>query len=490
MNDGSTGQAALEVLRRTFGHHGFRGSQGEIIERALSGGHSLVLMPTGMGKSVCYQVPALLGDGLTVVVSPLIALMKDQVDALRAKDVDAVYVNSSLDRAAREDRYRSLAEGRHRLLYVTPERFRKSDFLESISRRSISLLAVDEAHCISEWGHDFRPDYTRLREIRETLGAPTTMALTATATPEVQEDILRQLGLEAGEVRLYHEGVERPNLALQVHHAGDEGKKVERILELAEAARGSVIVYFALIKTLSRFSDLLIGRGLNHTVYHGKLEADPRRRIQDAFMSGRRRVVLATNAFGLGIDKEDIGLIVHVQVPGSLEAYMQEIGRAGRDGKPARCALLYDSDDLLIQMDFVEWANPTADYLGKLLSCLLEAPEEIRHDGSEYLAGRLAWKQRSDSRLDTALNLLDRHGVTEGQLDEGTLKVIGDLPPLLSDEELREEKRRVDLLRLQQVVEYASLDSCRAASLHEYFGFPETGKCGRCDACTGSNADL
>ena len=417
-----------------------------------------------------------------MVVSPLIALMKDQVDRLQSLGVDALFINSSLARAERENRYRRLREGRGRLLYVTPERFRKQEFLDALSSRKISMLAVDEAHCVSEWGHDFRPDYTRLGEIRALLGNPVTQALTATATQEVQQDIALQLGL-AGEMRLFHGGVERPNLACSVDQVYDDKDKLEHILALLKKARGSSIVYFSLIRTLEHFSRMLSKAGVSHAMYHGKLEPKPRRRIQEEFMSGRQRVVLATNAFGLGIDKEDIGLIVHAELPGSLESYAQEIGRAGRDGKPARCELLYAQEDLLIQMDFTEWANPPVDYLQTITSLLHDHPAEANSGGEAFFAERLIWKGKRDPRLDTALSLLDRFGVTQGSLETHNLSVIGDLPDNLCDTELRAEKRQRDLIRLQQMVAYANSEECRRRVIHAYFGFLEKQNCGICDNC-------
>ena len=230
-----------EILQRVFGYDGFRGQQEAVIRHVLDGNHALVIMPTGMGKSLCFQVPALVhakagsdDRPLTLVISPLIALMKDQVETLVEKGVDAAFINSSLRREEREARYREVAEGRHTLLYVTPERFRKPEFLDVIAKRRVVLLSIDEAHCVSEWGHDFRPDYTRLDEFRQLLGDPTTIALTATATPEVQADIVRQLGLSADEMTLFHEGIERPNLRLTVEQVWGDDEKLARIVHAAE----------------------------------------------------------------------------------------------------------------------------------------------------------------------------------------------------------------------------------------------------------------
>jgi len=308
-----------QLLQKYFGYPAFRGQQEAIINHVMQKQHALVIMPTGMGKSLCYQIPALAQDGLTVVISPLIALMKDQVDVLVAKGIDAAYINSSLSRSERERRYTALGEGAYRLLYVTPERFRKRDFVDIIARRKVALLAVDEAHCISEWGHDFRPDYTRLREFRELLDNPTTIALTATATPEVQKDIITQLGLKHGEVELFHEGIERPNLHLAVEEVWGETKKLDAILALRQRQPGNGIIYFSLIKTLKTFSEKLDTKGVRHLCYHGDLENSERKRVQNQFMRGENNLVLATNAFGMGIDKSNVRFVVHYDIPKNIE---------------------------------------------------------------------------------------------------------------------------------------------------------------------------
>ena len=293
------------------------------MRRVLARQHALVIMPTGMGKSLCYQIPALAQDGLTLVISPLIALMKDQVDGLVARGIDAAYINSSLTRVEREARYAAVAAGKYRLLYVTPERFRKPEFVELIARRRIDLLAVDEAHCISAWGHDFRPDYTRLREFRKILGDPTTIALTATATPEVQTDIITQLGLTRTQMQIFHEGIARPNLHLDVAEVFGEQKKREHIIKVRRVQPGNGIVYFALIKSLQTMSETLLAQRVPHLRYHGDLDTNERKRVQNRFMSGEGNLVLATNAFGMGIDKDNIRLVLHVETTFSLESYDQ-----------------------------------------------------------------------------------------------------------------------------------------------------------------------
>ena len=460
----------VDTLRSVFGHPGFRSGQAEIVDHVLDGNHALVLMPTGGGKSLCYQLPALVMDGLTLVLSPLIALMKDQVDSLKARGVDAEYVNSSIGRREREARYAAIAEGRYRLLYVTPERFRKDEFLEVLSRRKVSLLAVDEAHCVSEWGHDFRPDYTRVGEIRSLIGDPTTIALTATATPEVQRDILRQLGLSPGEMRTFAHGIERPNLKLEVEDVWGPDEKLDHIERIREACPGSGIVYFALIKTLDEFGDRLRKRGVRHVRYNGKLETGERRRIQDAFMSGGKPLVLATNAFGMGVDKEDIRYVIHAEVPGSMESYYQEIGRSGRDGEPSVCSLLYDQRDLEIQMRFIQWSNPGADYYGRLHQIIAERPEEANAFGLEWLRERMHRKDRGNRTLETALGMLARWGATEGDLETKDLAATGALPAQLADDARLAEKLRRDREKLYALVQYVKEEGDRKAFIARYFG--------------------
>lgn len=475
--------APHEILLEYFGHTTFRGQQETIIRHVLNGEHALVIMPTGMGKSLCYQIPALALPGLTVVISPLIALMKDQVDGLVQRGIDAAYINSSLNKTEREKRYAAVAAGEYRLLYVTPERFRKPDFVELIAKRRVALLAVDEAHCISTWGHDFRPDYTRLREFRKVLGKPVTLALTATATPEVQTDIITQLGLAKAQVRIFHEGIARPNLHLAVEEVFGEQQKREHIMAVRSANPGNGIAYFALIKSLQSMSEQLHSRRVAHLRYHGDLDTLERKRVQNRFMQGEGNLALATNAFGMGIDKENIRFVLHAEVPGSMEAYYQEIGRAGRDGKRADCILLYDEQDLLIQMEFIRWNNPGAAFYERLYNFLIEDLEQANAFGIEGLKEKLHFKNKHDYRLETALGILDRYNVTEGSLEEKNLAVIAELPGQLADDDFLNAKLQREQRKLYALVQYVQTERCRKAFIHEYFGLPHEQCCGACDRC-------
>jgi ATP-dependent DNA helicase RecQ len=347
---------ARAALRQHFGYPDFRPGQTQAVESVLQSQDTLVVLPTGGGKSLCYQVPALMLPHLTVVISPLISLMKDQVDALTRRGLPATFINSSLTPNQVADRLARVQRGEFKLLYVAPERFDAGSTADRLKATGVSLLAVDEAHCISEWGHDFRPSYLRIAKVRERLGWPTVIALTATATPHVREDIVRQLHLERAKTIIT--GFDRRNLRYHVVSSRTEQDKDAALVGVLRASPGLAVVYASTRRTVERITNMLNDARIAAVAYHAGLDDAHRRDVQDAFMKERVRVIVATNAFGMGIDKPNVRLVVHHAMPGTLEAYYQEAGRAGRDGEPANCFLLHSFQDRFTHEFFIKGSYP------------------------------------------------------------------------------------------------------------------------------------
>jgi ATP-dependent DNA helicase RecQ len=487
--DGPSG-GALDLtgaLARYFGHPAFREGQREVVEGVLAGRDVVAVMPTGSGKSLCYQLPALLLPGLTLVASPLIALMKDQVDALDARRLPATFVNSTLPLAERARRMEAMERGAYRLVYFAPERIQSERFVAAARAAGVARLAVDEAHCISQWGHDFRPDYLRLAELREAVGEPPTIALTATATPEVRQDIIAQLRLRDPLVALT--GFERPNLRLEVVTCRSKAAKLDSLGEALDRWPGPGLVYAATRGHVEEVAAHLARSGQRVAAYHAGLPDAERQRVQEALMADRLRIVVATNAFGMGVDKPDLRGVVHYDLPGSIEAYYQEAGRAGRDGRPALCRLLFSFADRHIQEFFVEGANPPR--------ALIEALFERLQRGGASVVLPDVWATslgagRNGMAVSTALGILARAGAIERQGPESadgsaTWRVVaaGPARSLPVDWGRLERKAAFDRRKLEVMVAYALGRACRQAAILGYFaGKPGAAPCGRCDRCT------
>ena len=388
----------------------------------LAGRSLLAVMPTGSGKSLLYQLPALMEDGLTLVVSPLIALMKDQVDKLTFLGIPATFINSSLSVEEQRSRLNRCTAGQVRLLYVTPERFSGSAFLAMLRRLHVCRMAVDEAHCISQWGHDFRPDYRRLKDFRHQVGLPLVTALTATATPEVQRDIVASLGLAPAEVDVHVHGFDRPNLRLRVVRVSGDAEKQEFLSGFVREHAGAGIIYAGTRALAERLAEALEPVEPTVTVYHAGMAPPERTVAQEAFLGGRARVVLATMAFGMGIDKPDVRFVAHVTYPASVEQYYQEIGRAGRDGKPADCVLLHDPADRRLREFFLDLNYPPRPLVKEVAQTLWSIDANPVMMTYKEIAQSCAGEVR-DGHVGAAIRLLDEAGVTRTCSGAPTLAV-------------------------------------------------------------------
>ena len=466
---------AREQLREVFGYGEFLPGQAEVVASVLSGRDTLAVLPTGGGKSVCYQLPALLLDGLTLVVSPLLALMKDQVDALTRNGVAAAAVNSTVPREEQAGILRRAADGDLRLLYVAPERFSDGRFVAALRGVDVSLLAIDEAHCISQWGHDFRPSYRDLGAARARLGNPPIVALTATADPRVRDDIVERLGLDDPDVRIA--GFDRPNLRFHAIRVRSQKEKLEQIAELLEALGGeaSAIVYCATRKRVESLAEALQRRRIRCARYHAGMAEEDRVRIQNAFARDSVRVIIATNAFGLGIDKPDVRLVVHHDLPESIEAYYQEAGRAGRDGDPAECVLYYAPRDRGLREFFIELSHPPPGTVLEVYRAL------VRRGGDREVIDDLVDREETPG-VNAAVQALVESGLAQRQgRFAWALRPDGedaiDLAGL-------EAHRAHATAKLDAMQAYAESATCLRARVLDYFGEADGARaCGNCGPC-------
>lgn len=474
------------ALREHFGYESFNPGQVEVISRVMAGEDTLAILATGAGKSLCYQLPALLLPGTTIVVSPLIALMKDQLDMLAERGVTAtVALNSTLSEDQEMAAVARIASGQMKIVFVTPEKLEDDAFVSILQELEVPLFVVDEAHCISQWGHDFRPAYLNLGKVIGQLGHPTVLALTATATPAVREDILAQLGIPG--VKPIVKGFDRPNLGYEVKRAESESGKLKILRELFQNGHldGTGIIYTATIKNALEVQKHLQDElSLPVAVYHSKLQKHDRTAVHELFMGEAIRAVVATNAFGLGIDKPNIRFVVHYDLPGSVEAYTQEAGRAGRDGDPSKCVLIYRMSDTRVQNYFLTGKYPDIEEVQKVFGTL-----EIfggTQEGGVSLTDLRKITQLPLTKLKVILALLKKGGFIENSMRSKYVLIEAALAQ--RDRVLNlanyDTKKKYDQSKLAMMLQYAETTGCRRRFILNYFGEDYAAEtCGACDNC-------
>jgi ATP-dependent DNA helicase RecQ len=468
------------TLKKVFGLDEFRPGQEEVVDSALAGRNTLAIMPTGAGKSLCYQLPAVLLPGVTVIISPLIALMKDQCDKLVELGLAASQVNSAQTAQETKDAVNDITNERHEFTITTPERFTQPDFLETLRGVKIDLIVIDEAHCISQWGHDFRPAYLEVGRAIKSLGAPPVLALTATAPPPVIEDIRTQLDLP--NLNVINTGTYRPNLKYQAINVDKDDEKPMQLLKLLTEMEGIGIIYTATIKHAEEIADLLEAHGIAAERYHGKLAAKKRHDIQERFMRGELKAIVATNAFGMGIDKSDIRFVIHYDLPGSIDAYYQESGRAGRDGEDARCVLLFLKADRRTHLFFMGKKYPRFDDLIAVHGALAAATAHVE----PVAADAISCPGVGERKLAVVLSMLAELGDVE-QTEDGRITLLrGEIDEqTVSDLAAKYEARQQrDREKLDSMIAYAQSALCRWHLILRQFGESIDGDaCGDCDNC-------
>jgi ATP-dependent DNA helicase RecQ len=466
------------AAQKLLGFKSLRSGQREAIQSLLEGRDTLLVQPTGSGKSAVYQIAGSLLAGSTIVISPLIALQKDQADSIQASDLDeTVVLNSTLSTSEHRETLERIEDGEVEFIFLAPEQLRNSETLERLRNAGVSLFAIDEAHCISHWGHDFRPDYLELAHVIDALDHPVVLAMTATASKEVRAEIIERLGMQNPRVLVH--GFDRPNISLRVDLFSEEDEKLEAVVKRVEFAEKPGIVYVATHKHAENLAKELKDRGVDAVFYHGGLKAKDRDEVQDRFMRGDVPVIVATNAFGMGVDKPDIRFVYHADVSDSVDAYYQEIGRAGRDGEPSEAVLFYRPGDISAQRYKTGAGRVNSADLRAITDALVSkdksaSPQELSHD--------TGFSQR---KIINIVHKLEEVGAAE-KLSSGEIQLLQQKTPAQMMEAASEQQqvlKDVRSRRLQQMQQYAEGRGCRRAFLLRYFGDDFSGPCGNCDRC-------
>jgi ATP-dependent DNA helicase RecQ len=476
---------------KQLGVKAYRPGQRTLIQAVMNRRDAVGILPTGGGKSLCFQLPSLFLPRAVLVVSPLISLMQDQGEKLRARRIAAATLNSAVSEVEEARAMHDIRNGTPEIVYVTPERLEQPDSLDTLRRTGVSLVVVDEAHCVSQWGHDFRPAYLAIRDAVRRVNRPPVLALTATATPEVLTDIIVQLDL-ADPVIVNH-GVDRPNLIFDVYRTVNEEEKLERLLKILGITQdGPGIVYVATVRQCEDLYARLRHEGIKAGRYHGRMTAADRRQAQEAFMRDEYQVVVATKAFGLGIDKENLRFVVHYAFPDSLESYVQEAGRAGRDGKPAHAMLLYRLEDRRVQAFFLGGKYPSRDECMRVYRALPDpADSSADRKTATTVASLHAATGINEKRLKVIAALCERAGILERARDGfRRVRTFRDDEEFARYIEEYDARQRKDEGRLAAMMKYGQTTECRVRYLTRYFSREIDTNCGRCDNCRTGATDL
>jgi ATP-dependent DNA helicase RecQ len=471
-----------QIVTKVFGLSSLRPGQQAVIDAVLAGTHTLAIMPTGAGKSLCYQVAAMLMPGMTLVVSPLIARMQDQFEKMSDLGIASVQVNSAVPRDEVRRARTKIGRRTVEFVFTTPEQLASADLRALLASAQVDLLVIDEAHCITQWGHDFRPAYLEALGAMRTLGNPTVLALTATAPPEVIDDITHQLDL--GPLHIVNTGVHRPNLSYRVRPVTSDTDKQRQVVEVVHGLEGAGIIYAATVKHVDQIHALLRQEGVAAVSYHGRMPARDRATSQDAFMNGGTQLIVATNAFGMGIDRPDIRAVIHYDLPASLDVYSQESGRAGRDGLPAQCILLFQRADRGLQRFFMAGRYPTrADF-----TSFIDGLRSVSGGGTRTFDEiRTTTPAISVGKIRVMLTVLKQAGLIRerrGPCFEIPSRLLTE--PVESVAASYDERRQRDQAKLEQIVVYAQTALCRTAALLDALGETGVERCGTCDNCSGT----